>query len=144
MKKDLDVLSNHLNSAENQPTAENNGINSRIYKTTPDNIKPLEKSAKMKNKIKKAELKFTKMIILSSIIFVAVRLFDLAQIILYRLTLIGLLDFNNVVLNLIRSINIIIIYLSYSSSFFIYFNFDRNFSNILIGYIVQPLKLFYN
>ncbi len=144
------MISNQLNVTGNISKTKKNFpvLKSRINEEVPENTKTLEQSernfADKKKNIKKAELRFTKIIIFSSVIFIIVRFFDLAQTIIYRSKLLSLIDFDDYVLRLIRSINIIIIYLSYSADFFIYLYFDRNFGNILTGYILQPLKLFFD
>lgn len=138
------VLNPRTRSGLNQDT----NIMPKIHTTikgeeenTPDTLKMSAAKAIKKKKIKKAEYKFAKMIIISSIIFIAVRLFDLTQTVIYRLSLIGLFKFDNATLALIRSLNIIIIYSSYSAGFFIYLYFDKNFANVLTGYVILPLKL---
>lgn len=87
-----------------------------------------DNNRKMIKKIKKSELRFSKMIIISSLIFGFIRSINLITIIVYRGSeILGWFSINPILIIFIRNINVMLIYSYYTWCILIYSYNDKNF-----------------
>ena len=109
--------------------------------------KKMVKSNDGQRKIKLAEIKFTKVILVLTFLFVLARLFDLLSGILYRLISIGVINYSQVVfsiINFVRQASYFIEFFNYMICIFMLASIDQNFSFLIKSLLMKILIIKHN
>ena len=119
-----------------------------IYHFRKIMLQKFAKNAEPKNKkaIKKTEIKFTKLIIILTLIFMIAHISDLLSAISIRLLTIGVIDYttsNFSIINFFRAFTLLTSFLQYAIGIFIFASFDRNVSSKLKAHFnIQSFRSF--